>query len=145
TILLGTPYRMRREKFHRFGARCQQKFFKYKKKSYPIFSPGPSVTKLITYQVYPLSSALEALAVVRQVREKDIFSRIKSPVFIAQAARDHLIERDSLRLISKKLRTNKIICKTLQGAYHNFIADRRQSHIYADILNFANRVRKKQL
>ncbi len=79
TILLGTPHEMRREKLHNWGARLQQKFFKYKKKSYPLFSPGPNVTKIITYQTYPLSSAIEALDLVRFARNSKIFNKLKNP------------------------------------------------------------------
>ena len=61
-ILMATPYKMRLERTGLFGAKILMLFKnKYRRKFYPpTFGLSTTVTRLISYQTYPVSSVLEA-------------------------------------------------------------------------------------
>ncbi|PIR73697.1 MAG: hypothetical protein COU40_01120 [Candidatus Moranbacteria bacterium CG10_big_fil_rev_8_21_14_0_10_35_21] len=134
-ILMATPYWMKMERIGIFLARLVNKFKKYNKKFYPpTFGLSTTITRLISYQTYPIASALESFDLVQKSREK--FSKITQPCLILQSSSDHLIAKESLEEIYRQINSQVKERKYIKRAYHTFISDIKNEHIFEDILDF---------
>jgi len=134
-VLMATPYKMKFEKIGVAGARFLSKFKKYNKKFYPpTFGVSTTITRLISYQTYPIESALETFNLIKATRE--IFSLVTQPCFLLQSASDHIVDKKSLEMIYQKISSAKKQEKYIKRAYHTFISDIKNDGIFRDILNF---------
>jgi carboxylesterase len=136
-VLMATPYKVRLEKIVVFLAKLSTLFKKYNRKFYPpTFGLSTTITRLIAYQSYPISSALETFELIKIARNK--IHHIKQPCFIIQSSSDHIVSRDSLKKIyggvSSKVKKKKII----KRAYHTFISDIKNESVFEEILSFIN-------
>lgn len=135
-FLMAMPYRLRQEKlvtsFAKFLLKCG---IKYRKKFYPpTFGLSTTITRLISYQTYPVKSALETFALIQYAREK--LNKITQPCLIMQSTHDHIVQKDSMENIYAQI-NSKIKRKIyIEKAYHTFISDIKNQHIFKDILNF---------
>jgi carboxylesterase len=136
-ILMAMPYKMKAEKISYFVAKIMKRFGKYHRKIYPpTFGVSTTLTRLISYQTYPIDSAFETFNLVKKSREA--VSLIVQPCFLLQSSSDHVISKKSMEsiynLIGSKVKKKKYI----NQAYHTFISDIKNKHVFEEILEFLN-------
>jgi carboxylesterase len=137
-VLMATPYKLRIEKTALLFAKILSLLKKrYNRKFYPpTFGVSTTITRLIAYKTYPIKSALETFNLVKKSREN--ISQISNPCFLLQSSIDHIVSRDSMEkiyaLLGSKIKKKKYIDK----AYHTFISDIKNEHVFEDILQFLN-------
>lgn len=134
-VLMATPYKIKFEKLVYLFAKFLLKFRKYNKKFYPpTFGLSTTITRIISYQTYPIASAVETFNLVKISRK--YFKKIAQPCFVIQSSSDHIVAKNSLEkiynLIGSKIKEKKYI----RRAYHTFISDIKNEHVFQDILNF---------
>lgn len=137
-ILMATPYQMRYEKFGLFLTRVAIFFGKkYNKKFYPpTFGLSSTITRLISYQKYSLKSALETFYLIDYSRKN--LEKIHQPCFVLQSTHDHLVKKNSLENIYDKIGSKIKKKEYVKRAYHTFISDIKNEHVFEDILDFLN-------
>jgi carboxylesterase len=134
-ILMATPYKIKLEKLLKIWGRLAALFKKYNKKYYPpTFGAKTTITRVISYQRYSIKSALETLKLVESAREK--ISKIKQPCFLIQSRQDYVVSYRSLDRIYEKIGSEIKKKRYISRAYHTFISDIKNEHIFEDILNF---------
>ncbi len=137
-VLMATPHKMRIERTVLFFARFLLRFKKqYRKKFYPpTFGLATSITRLISYQSYPVKSVLEAFKLVQEARKN--LSAITQPCLIMQSTSDHIVSRGSLESIYNGIGSKVKKRIYIKKAYHTFISDIKNEHVFQDILDFLN-------
>lgn len=135
-ILMATPYRLRLERTALLFAKLLMGMKKkYRHKLYPpTFGLSTTITRLISYQSYPVASVLEAFELVKESR-KDLH-KVKQPCLLMQSTHDHIVCRHSMEEIYENIGSKKKTMKYIEKAYHTFISDIKNEHIFEDILNF---------
>lgn len=134
-ILMSTPYKMRYEKFGIMMAHMTKWIFSYKRKYYPRgLQAQPSITQLISYQKYPISSAFEAYTTIKKSLQ-DIHT-ITQPVFLIQPAHDHLVARESIHKIFYKIGSQKKEKRLIKKASHNFMGNGKHRDVFRDVVRF---------
>jgi len=134
-VLMATPYKLRMEKIVEWAVKIFGKFFQYRKKFYPpTFGKSTAVTRLISYQTYPLSSVLQAAEVVRAARKN--LEKITQPCFLLQSSSDHIVSKGSIDELYDRIGSAEKKKKLIKKAYHTFISDIKNEHVFSDILNF---------
>ena len=134
-VLMAMPYRIKAEKISLFLAKILRKFGKYHRKFYPpTFGVSTTLTRIISYQTYPVDSALETFDLIKKSRK--IISAINQPCFLLKSSSDHVVDKKSMEniynLIGSKIKNKKYI----NQAYHTFISDIKNEHVFEEILNF---------
>lgn len=138
-ILMAAPYQIKFERFVEFLIRFQFKFKRYRKKFYPpTFGASTTVTRLISYQRYPIKSVFELEKIVKQSRIN--LEKIHQPCFLIQSAHDHIVTKNSLEKIYEKISSKNKRKKYVQKAYHTFISDIENEHVFEDILDFLDSI-----
>ena len=135
-ILMATPYKLRMERTGLFFVKMLIKFgIKYRNKFYPpTFGLSTTITRSISYQSYPVKNLLEVYEAVSLARKN--ISEITQPCFVLQSTHDHIISKNSLELIYAGV-SSKIKKKLyIEKAYHTFISDIRNEHVFKEILKF---------
>ena len=84
--------------------------------------------------MYPLKSVLEVFHLVRAVRQE--LPCIIQPCLIMQSTSDHIVTKDSLENIFSSISSKIKRKKYIEKAYHTFISDIDNEHVFVDILNF---------
>ena len=136
-VLMATPYKIKLEKLTVIFARSLKMFRPYNKKFYPpTFGLSTSITRLISYQSYPVKNALETFDLIKIARTKLEF--IHQPCFLIQSANDHIVNKKSLEEIYSQIKSVNRKKTYIKRAYHTFISDIKNSHIFEDILDFIN-------
>lgn len=134
-ILMATPYQIRLEIITVAFAKLLKLFKSYNRKFYPpTFGVSTTITRLISYQAYPISSALETFNLVKETRNK--FSSIIQPCFLIQSSSDHIVSRNSLEKIYKAIGSKVKKKRYIKRAYHTFISDIKNDRIFEEILQF---------
>jgi carboxylesterase len=134
-ILMATPYKIRFEKILVAYAKIWIRIKKYNKKHYPpTFGGANTITRLISYQTYALSSALETFQLVQETRKNIPF--INQPAFLIQSLSDHIVTKDSLEKIYNLLGSKIKKKRYIERAYHTFISDIKGESVFKDILSF---------
>jgi carboxylesterase len=134
-VLMAMPYAVRMEKFASFCARILSLFKKYSKKYYPpSFGSKATVTRRISYQIYPIKSAFEVYGLIKFSRKN--LHKINQPCFIMQSSIDHIVAKGSLEKIYNKISSVVKKKKYIEKAYHTFISDTRNENVFEDILHF---------
>jgi carboxylesterase len=137
-VLMAMPYKLRIERTVVFLAWLNSFFQKYKKKFYPpTFGLSTTITRLIAYQSYPISSARETFSLIRFSRK--IIPCVSQPCFIMQSTSDHVVSRNSCEKIYKNIGSSVREKKYIKRAYHTFISDIKNEGVFEDILNFIDR------
>lgn len=135
-VLMATPYRMKLERF----VSLLMKFLKvigmkYRKKFYPpTFGLSTTITRIISYQTYPVASVSEVFEVVKKARKN--LSAIAQPVLLMQSTHDHIVSKNSLEKLHEKIGSKKKKKIYIRKAYHTFISDIKNEHVFRDILEF---------
>jgi esterase/lipase len=115
------------------------RFRKYRKKFYPpTFGKSSAITRLISYQTYPIKNVLEAAKVIQEGR-KDL-EKITQPCFLMQSTSDHIVSRSSMENIFNQISSKIKNKKYIKRAYHTFISDIKNENVLGDILNFLNSI-----
>lgn len=136
-ILMATPNRLKFENIVILFAKVLKIFGRYRKKYYPpTFGARTTITRLISYQTYPIGSALETFELIKYVRNN--LAAINQPVLIMQSTHDHVVEKKSMEMIYEKIGSTVKKKKYINKAYHTFISDIKNEHVFEDILNFLN-------
>jgi len=136
-VLLATPYKFKLEKLAYLFVKFSLNFVRYRKKFYPLtFGVSTTITRLISYQTYPLKSVLEAFELVKKSRECLVL--IKQPCFLIQSTNDHMAVKNNMELIFNQIRSKIKEKKYVERAYHTFISDVKNEHVFQEILNFLN-------
>lgn len=136
-ILMAMPYRFKFEKLAFFYVKFMKIFKKYNKKFYPpTFGLSTTITRIISYQTYPFESALQAYKLVRKSRKN--LSSINHPCLLMQSSHDHMVVKNNIEIIYRKIGSENKEKKYVHKAYHTFISDIKNEHIFKDILNFLN-------
>jgi carboxylesterase len=134
-VLMAMPYKLRFERTAIFLAKLLNAFKSYNKKYYPpTFGVSTSITRVISYQTYPIQSAIETFELIRVAR--NILSRISQPCFVLQSTSDHIAAKGSLEKIYEKIKSKAKKKKYVKRAYHTFISDIKNKEVFEDILNF---------
>jgi carboxylesterase len=134
-ILMATPYKVRYEKLMTSLAKIARLFKKYNRKYYPpTFGVSTSITRIISYQSYPIESALETFSLIRRSRRN--LKKITQPCFIIQSKSDHIVGRKSLERIYEKIGSKIKKKKYIKRAYHTFISDIKNEGVFEEILKF---------
>lgn len=137
-ILMATPYRLRFEEIASIFVKVVSRFKKYHKKFYPpTFGLSTTVTRLISYQRYPFKNVLELGKLVKLSR--DNLDKITQPCLIMQSSSDHIVAKNSLMKIYNYIGSERKKKKYIKKAYHTFISDIKNEHVFDDILKFINR------
>lgn len=137
-VLMAAPYKIRMEK----AVVVLAKFLvllgrRYSKKIYlPTFGSRTTVTRLISYQTYSIKSALETFNLIEESRRN--LEKIKQPCLLMQSTHDHVVSSRSIEKIYSKIGSDKKKKVYISKAYHTFISDIKNEHIFKDILNFLN-------
>lgn len=134
-ILMATPYKIRYEILIKVMAKFLGLFKKYHHKFYPwTFGSRRTITRVISYQTYPISSVVELFKLIGLSR-KDLH-KIKQPCIIMQSTSDHIIKSNSSRKIYKKINSSSKEKKYIKRSYHTFVSDIKSEHVFEDILKF---------
>lgn len=137
-VLMATPYKFKLEKLAYFFVRFSLNFVRYRKKFYPpTFGVSTTITRLISYQSYPLKSALEAFELVKQSREN--LHLVQQPCFLLQSKHDHMTVKNNMELIYDRIGSKIKKKKYMERAYHTFISDVKNEHVFQEVLNFIQR------
>ncbi len=135
-VLMATPYRMRMEMmgailmkiFRLLGQKNRKKFYP------PTFGLSTTITRLISYQSYPVVSVSQVFELVKKARKN--LSAITKPVLLMQSTHDHIVSKKSMEEIYARLGCQKKKKIYIHKAYHTFISDIKNEHVFRDILNF---------
>jgi carboxylesterase len=137
-VLMAMPYKIKREKISAFLGNIVKYFKKYLRKYYPpTFGASTTVTRLISYQTYPISSAFEVYKLIKISRRE--LSKITQPCFMLQSTSDHIVAKNSLEKIYERINSKVKEKKYIQRAYHTFISDIDNEYVLESILNFLNK------
>lgn len=138
-ILMAAPYRMKFERIMETLVWITSFFKKYHKKFYPpTFGISTTITRLISYQRYPIKNVLELGKLIKKSR-RDL-KKIHQPCLILQSAHDHIVTKNSLEKIYSKISSKHKRKKYIQKAYHTFISDIKNEHVFEDILDFLDSI-----
>ena len=137
-IIMAAPYKMRMERTGLFAAKILVRLRKkYRRKFYPpTFGLSTTITRIISYQTYPVTSVLEAFEAVKEAR-KDLCN-ISQPCFVLQSTHDHIVSLESIEKIYAEIGSKIKRKKYIEKAYHTFISDIKNEHVFIDILDFLN-------
>jgi carboxylesterase len=136
-VLMATPHKIKWERLAQWFAKLHLRFKKYNKKFYPpTFGVSTTITRIISYQTYPVRSAIETFDLVRISRK--YLENITQPCLILQSTHDHVVSKKSAEKIYGKIKSSKKKIKYIDKAYHTFISDIKNEHVFEDILNFLN-------
>ena len=134
-ILMAMPYKIKLERTMITFARITGLFRRYTRKFYPpTFGVATTITRLIAYKTYPISSALETFTLIRLVRK--IIPQAKSPCLIMQSTSDHVVSENSCEKIYANIGSAVKEKKYVKRAYHTFISDIKNENVFEDILRF---------
>lgn len=134
-VLMAAPYKLKFEKGVLIFAKILSKIKRYVKKFYPpTFGVSTTITRIISYQTYPVSNALETFNLIKESRKN--LETISAPCFIIQSASDHIAAKDSLEKIYSRIGSKVKKKKYVQRAYHTFISDIKNENVFQDILKF---------
>lgn len=134
-VLMATPYEIKLEKLTLFFAKILSLFKKYSRKFYPpTFGVSTTITRLISYQTYPISSALESFYLIKESRKNLL--KITQPCFLIQSSSDHIINKKSMEEIYNRINSPIKAKRYVNRAYHTFISDIKNENVFQDILNF---------
>ncbi|HDZ85251.1 MAG TPA: alpha/beta fold hydrolase [Candidatus Moranbacteria bacterium] len=137
-ILMAAPYKFKLEKLSEIIARIVVKFQRYRKKTYPpTLGAARTITRLISYQTYPVKSIFQAFELVKKSR--DSLFEIKQPCLMIQSTHDHMVVSDNMEQLYDKIGSKIKKKKYIKRAYHTFISDIKNEHVFKDILNFLNK------
>ena len=137
-VLMATPYRLKMDWLVNLISKTSLIFGKkYWQKHYPeSFGSSGLVTRLISYQTYPTKNGIESHKAIAHARKK--LFKIKCPCFVLQSTHDHMVVPESADMILQKIGSEIKRKKMIEKAYHTFIADINNEHIFEEILNFLN-------
>lgn len=136
-VLMATPYAIRFEKIGVILLKATLLFNgkKYRNKFYPpTFGASDSITRLISYQSYPIVSVLEVAKLVSQARKN--LGSIIQPCLLLQSTHDHMVCKNSMEKIYSKIGSRIKKKVYVRKAYHTFIPDIKNEHVFRDILEF---------
>lgn len=134
-ILLATPYKIKMEKIMRILTIIFSWFRKYQKKFYPpTFGSRQTITRDISYQIYPIKSVLELGKLIEFSRKN--LEKITQPCLMMQSSSDHIVTRGSLKRIYEKIGSTNKKKKYIKKSYHTFISDIKNEHVFEEILKF---------
>lgn len=134
-ILMAMPYKVRLERLGEIILKFFNIFIKYGRKFYPPFFGSPRlITRRISYRTYPIKSVLEVAKLIKISRQE--IPKITQPCFVMQSSSDVVVSGNSLEKIYEKINSKVKEKKYIHKAYHTFISDIRNEHIFEDILQF---------
>jgi carboxylesterase len=134
-ILMAMPYKLKFEPLVMMFSKMLGIFKKYNKKYYPpTFGVSTTITRIISYQTYPIASVYETFELVRVARKK--LYEVKQPCFIIQSKSDHIISKSSLEKIYAGIGSKMKQKKYIKRAYHTFISDIKNESVFEEILIF---------
>ncbi len=134
-VLMAMPHTVRRERAATWLARFASLFKTYQKKYYPPgFGNSEFITRRISYQIYPIQSVLEIFRLGRTVRQE--LSRVTQPCLVMQSTSDHIVAPGNLEKIFSEINSKIKRKKYIHKAYHTFISDIKNEHVFSDIFNF---------
>jgi len=136
-ILMAMPYKIKFEIATVAIAKFLNKFIKYRTKFYPpTFGVSTTITRLISYQTYPIASAMEAFKIVKESRQ--LLGKINQPCLVMQSTHDHVVSKGSLENIYASINSSVKKKKYVRQAYHTFVSDIKNEHVFEDVLDFLN-------
>jgi carboxylesterase len=136
-VLMATPHKLR---FEKIGVALVKLVLLFNSKQYrtkfypPTFGASDSITRMISYQSYPVASVLEVFELVRRARKN--LGSISQPCLLMQSTHDHMVAKDSMEKIYAKINSKQKKKIYIQKAYHTFIPDIKNEHVFRDILEF---------
>ncbi|MFC1608795.1 alpha/beta hydrolase [Patescibacteria group bacterium] len=141
-ILMATPYKMKLEKIGEMMVFVMSKFKRYHKKFYPpTFGLSTTITRLISYQSYPIKNVMELAKLIKLSRKN--LKKINQPCLVLQSSHDHIVTKNSANKIYKKVNSKFKKKRYIEKAYHTFISDIKNEHVFEDILDFVQEIEKR--
>ena len=137
-VLMAAPYKIKFEKVLAVIGNIWKLLKPYNNKYYPpTFGSARTITRQISYQRYSIKSAMEVRELLKASRKK--LGQIKQPCFLIQSTHDHIVERNSLEKIYNEINSEVKEKKYIKRAYHTFISDIKNEHVFEDIADFLKR------
>jgi carboxylesterase len=135
-VLMATPFHMKYEKVGLFLAKVAVSLGKkYNRKFYPpTFGLSTTITRIISYQEYSIKSALETFSLIKESGKN--LEKISQPCLIMQSTHDHIIKKNSAQDLYDRIGSKIKNKKYIEKAYHTFISDIKNEHVFSDILDF---------
>lgn len=135
-VLMATPYKLKLDWLVKLVSRLSLLFGKrYWDKYYPkSFGSSGLVTRLVSYQKYPTANGIESHKAIEEARKK--LPGITCPCFVLQSTNDHMVIPESADMILESVRACIKRKKMIEKAYHTFIADINNEHVFQDIFEF---------
>jgi len=134
-VLMAMPYKIKYETATVAAAKIMKFFGKYHRKFYPpTFGLSTTITRLISYQTYPIESALETFDLIKKTRET--LPKITQPCLMIQSTHDHIVAKNNLERMYADAKSKKKQKKYVKQAYHTFVSDIKNEHVFEDILKF---------
>lgn len=134
-VLMAPPYKIKFENFLEILGKMLIPFKKFNNKYYPpTFGVSTTITRVISYQKYSIKSSLDTLDLIRASRKK--LAEIKQPTFLIMSLHDHIIARNSMEEIYKRINSAVKRKKYIRRAYHTFISDIKNENVFEEIADF---------
>ena len=136
-ILMAMPGKLKFESMCTFFFDLWKRFRRYNKKFYPItFGSKRTITRVISYQTYPVESADQMYALIKKSRLPESLEKVCQPALLMQSTHDHLVTKDNMEYLFEHIGSKIKEKKYIQRAYHTFISDIKNEHVFEDILDF---------
>lgn len=134
-ILMAMPYKIKFETVVFPLIKILKKIKNYNKKYYPpTFGGINTITRLISYQSYSMTSAEEAVKLIKESRKN--VDLLTQPALIIQSLTDHIVSRKSAKNIYDSIKSEIKKIKYIKRAYHTFISDTKNDNIFEEVLSF---------
>lgn len=132
---MAMPYRLRLERLIGPLLKAIRPFKKYGCKVYPKkLGFQENITRKTAYRTYPIESVLEVFELVRTARRN--LPKVIQPCFVLQSETDSIVNRRSVDEIFAGIGSEFKKKKLIGKAYHTFISDIRNEHVFEEILDF---------
>lgn len=134
-IIMAMPFKMRLERAVVFLGKVLSIFKKYNRKFYPpSFGHSNIITRFISYQTFPIKSALEIFDLIKITRKE--IGKVKQPCFMLQSTSDHIVVRGNLEMIYRNIGSKIKKKRYIKMAYHTFISDIKNEGVFEEIAGF---------
>lgn len=139
-IFMGTPVLLKNHFGVWLGLKLLPLFKKYVKKDYPRGVARDFVSST-SYQYYPISSAAEAVKVIRHSLKK--LRKIKKPVLILQTSRDYLVSKSSPWILFNSISSPEKKMQWIKARHNGHVIDENDvDDSISIILNFLKKFEK---
>ena len=136
-VMVGSPYKVRKGYIARFLSvfwPISRRFIEKKYPKYPAI-PNDVISHFLTYKTYPTKNIKEVVKTIARFRI--LPPKIQQPTLIIESTADHVVTKNNMRIIYKKLKKAKRKEQMyIPDAYHNLLYNPKHIHIFKKIADF---------